>query len=56
MAYYLNVHVIDWDKVESIEDIKAILATLELAWVNPPSGVKHLTKYVDRDDQKVLDN
>jgi hypothetical protein len=39
--YYLNHYVIDWDKVTTVDDIKRILAAMDVSF-EPDHGGLHL--------------
>ena len=54
--HYCNYRqVIDWDKVQTLEDIKAIVKTLNMDWPDggAPSQIQHLTKRQDMNVQIV---
>ena len=44
----LNQYVIDFDKVESIDDIKVILKSLQLGFERPSEELKKLCVFVDK--------
>ena len=54
--YWLQHYVVDWDKVETIEDIKKILTALQISFEQDCSGladIKDLIKLVDKNEQTI---
>jgi len=48
--YYTNHYVIDWDKVESLEDLKKLIKAMEISFEpnHDISDIKHLVKLEDK--------
>ncbi len=53
--YYSQHYVVDWDKVESLDDLKLIVSAMNIVW-GPDcdiSDIKHLVKLVEKSKETV---
>jgi hypothetical protein len=48
--YQLTTHVIDFDKVNTIDDIKVILKNLRLSFDRPDDDLKNLCNHVYKEN------
>jgi len=53
--YWVNKYVVDWGRVETLEDIKLILEAMNPEWDPPavPNSIEHLVVQVPKENKEV---
>lgn len=46
--YQIYHWIVDWDKVNTLEDVKSIIKAIQFSWENPPDDIIHLLKTEDK--------
>lgn len=58
MTYYLQHYVVDWEKVQTLDDLKAVLAAMQIAFSPTQStlpSIRHLVRLEDESWPSVPD-